>query len=99
MLFAVGLVALGCATGADRPAGGLGAAGLAMGAGLYEAAFATLVRLYGSDARNSITGITLIAGFASTVGWPLVGVDGIHATAGAAPVSAGPRCTCCWACR
>jgi hypothetical protein len=29
-----------------------------------------------SDARNPITGITLIAGFASTVGWPLVGVDG-----------------------
>lgn len=45
--------------------------GLAMGSGLYEAAFATLVRLYGQEARNSITGITLIAGFASTVGWPL----------------------------
>ena len=71
LLFAVGLVALGCAQG---PVGLLAAwalLGLAMGAGLYEAAFATLVRLYGSDARNSITGITLIAGFASTVGWPL----------------------------
>ncbi len=45
--------------------------GVAMGSGLYEAAFATLVRLYGSDSRNAITGITLIAGFASTVGWPL----------------------------
>jgi predicted MFS family arabinose efflux permease len=45
--------------------------GLAMGAGLYESAFATLVRLYGAAARNPITGITLIAGFASTVGWPL----------------------------
>ena len=42
-----------------------------MGSGLYEAAFATLVRLYGGDSRNAITGITLIAGFASTVGWPL----------------------------
>jgi predicted MFS family arabinose efflux permease len=42
-----------------------------MGGGLYEAAFATLVRLKGSDARAAITGITLIAGFASTVGWPL----------------------------
>jgi predicted MFS family arabinose efflux permease len=29
------------------------------------------VRLYGQDSRNAITGITLIAGFASTVGWPL----------------------------
>ena len=42
-----------------------------MGSGLYEAAFASLVRLYGQDSRNAITGITLIAGFASTVGWPL----------------------------
>ncbi len=45
--------------------------GIAMGSGLYEAAFATLVRLYGQGARGAITGITLIAGFASTVGWPL----------------------------
>ena len=45
--------------------------GLAMGVGLYDAAFATLVRLYGREARQTITGITLIAGFASTVGWPL----------------------------
>lgn len=45
--------------------------GVAMGSGLYEAAFATLVRLYGHGARGPITGITLIAGFASTVGWPL----------------------------
>ena len=45
--------------------------GIAMAMGLYDAAFATLAGLYGKDARNSITGITLIAGFASTVGWPL----------------------------
>lgn len=45
--------------------------GMAMGSGLYEAAFAALVRLHGTQARSAITGITLIAGFASTVGWPL----------------------------
>src|SRR5262249_53558236 len=28
-------------------------------------------RIYGKDARSAITGITLIAGFASTVAWPL----------------------------
>jgi len=39
--------------------------------GLYESAFATLTRIYGTAARKPITGITLIAGFASTVGWPL----------------------------
>ncbi len=45
--------------------------GAAMAAGLYEAAFATLVHLYGHGSRAPITGITLLAGFASTVGWPL----------------------------
>ena len=45
--------------------------GVGMGSGLYEGAFAALVRLEGRDARRSITGITLFAGFASTVGWPL----------------------------
>jgi predicted MFS family arabinose efflux permease len=45
--------------------------GVGMGCGLYEAAFATLVRLHGPEARASITGITLFGGFASTVGWPL----------------------------
>ncbi|MGM9513481.1 MFS transporter [Roseateles sp. DB2] len=45
--------------------------GIAMGSGLYEAAFATLVRLHRLESRRMITGITLIAGFASTIGWPL----------------------------
>lgn len=48
--------------------------GLGMGMGLYEAAFATLAGIYGRAARGPITGITLIAGFASTVGWPLSGL-------------------------
>ena len=42
-----------------------------MAMGLYDPAFATLTGLYGRAARGPITGITLIAGFASTVGWPL----------------------------
>jgi predicted MFS family arabinose efflux permease len=45
--------------------------GVGMGLGLYDAAFGTLGRIYGKDARSAITGITLIAGFASTVAWPL----------------------------
>ena len=45
--------------------------GVGMGFGLYDAAFAALGRIYGDNARRSITGITLLAGFASTVGWPL----------------------------
>src|SRR5215831_12599432 len=45
--------------------------GIGMGYGLYDAAFGALGRIYGEGARGAITGITLIAGFASTVGWPL----------------------------
>jgi predicted MFS family arabinose efflux permease len=45
--------------------------GIGMGFGLYDAAFGALGRIYGNAARGAITGITLIAGFASTVGWPL----------------------------
>jgi hypothetical protein len=47
------------------------AIGAGMGAGLYDAGFATLGRLYGSDARGMIVGLTLFGGFASTVCWPL----------------------------
>lgn len=45
--------------------------GVGMSIGLYDAAFGTLGRIYGSSARKAITGITLLAGFASTIGWPL----------------------------
>jgi predicted MFS family arabinose efflux permease len=45
--------------------------GVGMGLGLYDAAFGALGRIYGQEARSAITGITLIAGFASTVAWPL----------------------------
>lgn len=71
VLFALGLGALGSAQGPATLVVAWLLLGLAMGAGLYEAAFAALVRLYGIDSRNAITGITLLAGFASTVGWPL----------------------------
>jgi predicted MFS family arabinose efflux permease len=45
--------------------------GVGMSGGLYDAAFATLAGIFGRQARAPITGITLIAGFASTVSWPL----------------------------
>ena len=48
-----------------------GVLGVGMAMGLYDAAFATIVRLHKAQSRMPITGITLIAGFASTVGWPL----------------------------
>ena len=45
--------------------------GLGMAAGLYDAAFATLGRLYGETARTAISSLTLWGGFASTACWPL----------------------------
>ncbi|MDQ6629109.1 MAG: MFS transporter [Pseudomonadota bacterium] len=71
LVFATGLLALGLAQGPWGLFAAWAILGIGMGSGLYEAAFAALVRLYGADSRSAITGITLIAGFASTVGWPL----------------------------
>jgi hypothetical protein len=45
--------------------------GAGMACGLYDAAFATAGVLLGKDAGPAITGITLFAGFASTVFWTL----------------------------
>jgi len=44
--------------------------GVAMAANLYDAAFASLGRIFGTAARRPITALTLIGGFASTVSWP-----------------------------
>jgi MFS family permease len=52
--------------------------GIGMGYGLYDAAFGALGRIYGEAARRPITGITLMAGFASTVGWPLTAYGLAH---------------------
>ena len=71
LVFAVGLGLLAVATGPVSLALAWAVIGIVgMGFGLYEAAFATVAGLYGRDARNAITGITLFAGFASTIGWP-----------------------------
>lgn len=71
VLFAVGLTALGLAQDTWSLFASWLLIGLAMGGGLYDAAFATIVRIFGQASRSSITGVTLIAGFASTIGWPL----------------------------
>jgi MFS family permease len=71
LVFAVGLALLGSSSGIISLFAAWLLIGAGMSAGLYEAAFATLAGIYGRDARRSITGITLIAGFASTVCWPI----------------------------
>ncbi len=52
--------------------------GLGMALGLYDAAFATVGRLLGPAARPAIVGVTLMGGFASSLGWPMgVGLVGL----------------------
>jgi predicted MFS family arabinose efflux permease len=71
VVLAAGLALLGASASVWTMSAAWLLLGVGMGLGLYDAAFGTLGRIYGSGARASITGITLIAGFASTVGWPL----------------------------
>src|SRR5262245_18127397 len=71
---AVGLAAL---AHADHPAAYLAVwvlLGAAMAASLYDPAFATLGRVFGTGARPPITAVTLAGGFASTVRWPVTHV-------------------------
>jgi len=79
IVFAAGLATLGLATGPLMLWLGWLVIGIGMALGLYESAFSTLAGIYGRDARGAITGITLLAGFASTVCWPISGwLDAHH---------------------
>ena len=69
-VIAAGLAILGIAQGVWSVGLAWLVLGIGMALGLYDPAFAALTRLYGREARAPITGITLIAGFASTIGWP-----------------------------
>ncbi|MEK9968499.1 MAG: MFS transporter [Ferrovibrio sp.] len=71
LIFACGLALLGAAPTLTVFVAAWLLIGFGMAIGLYEAAFATLTAIYGRDARSAITGITLLAGFASTVCWPI----------------------------
>jgi hypothetical protein len=74
LVLAAGLVVLARAQGVIGLAAAWAMLGAGMALGLYDSAFATLTGLYGRAARAPITGLTLIAGFASTIGWPLSAV-------------------------
>jgi MFS family permease len=70
LIGAGGLVALAWAPGVASYFGAWITIGIAMAASLYDPAFATLGRIFGSAARAPITVLTLAGGFASTVSWP-----------------------------
>ncbi|KRE00812.1 MFS transporter [Bosea sp. Root670] len=71
LLLAAGQVILGLSPNLPIFIAGWVVIGAGMAAGLYDAAFSTLGRLYGGTARSAITVLTLWGGFASTVCWPL----------------------------
>lgn len=68
---AIALVACALAPGPITFAAGLIGIELASTFVLYNAAFALLVQINPTTAQRSITHLTLIAGFASTIFWPL----------------------------
>ena len=70
LIGAAGLVALVWAPGVASYFAAWTTIGVAMAASLYDPAFATLGRIFGSAARAPITVLTLAGGFASTVSWP-----------------------------
>jgi MFS family permease len=74
LVIASGLIILAEANGTAGLVIAWAVLGVGIGMGLYDPAFAALTGLYGREARGAITGITLIAGFASTIGWPLSAV-------------------------
>jgi MFS family permease len=78
LTLAGGLVLLGFANSIAMLTAAWVLLGIGMGYGLYDAAFGALGRIYGDKARGAITGITLMAGFASTIGWPLTAYGLAH---------------------
>jgi predicted MFS family arabinose efflux permease len=71
LIGAAGLVVLVWAPGVASYFAAWITIGVAMAASLYDPAFATLGRIFGSAARAPITALTLAGGFASTVSWPV----------------------------
>jgi predicted MFS family arabinose efflux permease len=73
LVFAAGLLLMASAQGQATLFAAWALIGCGMAFGLYDAAFAALAAAFGREARGAIAGVTLIAGFASTLSWPLTG--------------------------
>src|SRR5438477_8097701 len=71
VLGATACALLAAAPNAAVMAAGWLVAGAAMGACLYDPAFATLSQHAGARYRRAVTALTLFGGFASTAFWPL----------------------------
>jgi MFS family permease len=71
LVAALGLVAIAHAASPVAYIAAWMVAGLGMAASLYDAAFASLGRIFGAGARRPITLLTFPGGLASTVSWPV----------------------------
>ena len=72
IFFAIGLLCLGLSSHLLVYYFAWAMLGIGMAFGLYDAAFSTLGRLLGQDAKTAIVGVTLLGGLASTIGWALI---------------------------
>lgn len=68
---AVGLVLLSFAWSVASWYGAWTVLGVGMALALYDTAFSTIGRLLGAESRPAITGVTFIAGFGGTLGFPM----------------------------
>lgn len=68
---AAGLLLLAASPGLVWWYGAWSVLGVGMAMGLYDTSYSTIGRLLGAGARPAILGVTLMAGFAGTIGWPL----------------------------
>lgn len=71
LVLATGLALTGLAQGGATLVLAMAVVGLGQALGLSPTPFAILVQLYGDKARRPITGVALIGGLGSTLGWPL----------------------------
>jgi len=71
LVFAAGLTLVGVAHGLAGLVLGMAVIGAGMAIGLYGTPFAILVEAFGDEARRPITGVALIGGLGSSIGWPV----------------------------
>lgn len=70
LIFAASLAVMAAAPGPVVLGAGVLLMGVGLAVGMYETPFAILVSRYGDQARGSITGVALLGGLGSTIGWP-----------------------------
>lgn len=80
LAFALGLALLASATSTPQLFLAWVLIGVGGSMGNYDAAFAAAVNFFGNKSNGVIAGITVFAGFSSTISWPLT--QGVHETFG-----------------